>query len=61
MNPLARGLAGLRIARNDDLVRERLDQDLILMALLVNVAYRILSKRAYPELQHSPAVIGAAR
>ena len=46
MDTLAGWLARLRIAGNDDLMLECLDQDLILVAFLIDVAYRILGERA---------------
>ncbi len=46
MYTLAGGLARLRITGNDDLMLEGLDQDLVLVAFLIDIAYRILGERA---------------
>lgn len=39
VDALARGLARLRVARDGDAVFDRLDEDLVLVALLPDVAY----------------------
>src|SRR5690606_5832814 len=46
VHALAGGLAGLRVAGNDHLVAEGLDQDLVLMTLLEDVADRVLGEGA---------------
>ncbi|MNJ74946.1 hypothetical protein D3C77_719580 [compost metagenome] len=46
MHALAGRLAGLRVARDDDLMLESLDQDLVLMAFLENVTHRVLGEGA---------------
>src|SRR5690606_35866703 len=47
MHALAGGLAALRIARDDDLVAERLHQDLVLVAFLVDVADAVFGESAF--------------
>src|SRR5690606_10198351 len=46
VHPLAGRLAGLRVAGNDHLMAEGLDQDLILMTFLEDVADRVLAEGA---------------
>ncbi len=47
MHALAGGLAALRIARDDDLVAERLHKHFILVAFLVDVADAVFRERAF--------------
>ena len=42
MHALTGRLARLRVAGNDYLMSKRLHQNLVLMAFLINVAYRVL-------------------
>ncbi|CAI8836657.1 hypothetical protein EMIT0357P_20110 [Pseudomonas marginalis] len=46
MDPLARRLTRLRIAGDDYLMSKGLDQNLVFMTFLINVAYRVLGKCA---------------